>query len=114
MQLSPFAISEIKFRAGMTAEPRPKPKAPREVIRWECPECGDLHYCESDAADCCALPPQDETSSDPTCPVCGDSHHDHHAAANCCLWKDLDIAARMKIAAAAESGVAWMTALDIK
>jgi len=48
------------------------------------------------------------------CPVCGTDHVDHHAAADCCLWKDLDIAARMKVAAVVEAGTDWATALNVE
>ena len=113
MQLSPYNLAAIKSRAGMVGEPEP-PKAPRRVTRWECPECGELHYSEAEAADCCEPRSKAAPSDEPMCPVCGSSHIDHYAAADCCLWKDLDITARMKVAAAVESGSDWATALNVK
>ena len=114
MHLSPYNLSAIKYLAGLTAaEPEPL-KKPRPVTRWECPECGELHYCESDAEDCCQRPEQAAGSNEPMCPVCGTDHVDHYAAADCCLWKDLDIAARMKVAAVVEAGTDWATALNVK
>ena len=113
MHLSPYNLSAIKYRAGMVAEPE-QPKPPRRVTRWECPECGELHYSEGDAEDCCEPSSQVAQSDEPMCPVCGTYHVDHYAAADCCLWKDLDIAARMKVAAAVEAGADWVTAINVK
>lgn len=112
MQLSPFNAAAIKYRAGLTADP-PLRGTVRRVVRWECPECSELHYSEDEAQDCCESNPA-EPSPDPACPVCGAQCADHIAAADCCLWKDLDVAARMKTAAAVEAGSDWVTELNIK
>ena len=73
-----------------------------------------MHYCESEAEDCCPQAEQAAKSNEPMCPVCGTYHIDHYAAADCCLWKDLDIAARMRVAAAVKAGSDWATALNVK
>lgn len=114
MQLSPFNIAEIKFRAGMAAnkpEPRKKPKC---VEMYVCSECGEMHYSEEEAEDCCSPEEAGPHKASTNCPICGDPHRDHYATVDCCLWKDLDIATRLKVAAAVESGTDWITALDIK
>lgn len=114
MQLSPFNLDAVKYRTGtVCTEPDPL-KKPRPVTRWVCPECGDLHYCQEEAEDCCPQVDAAALSCEPICPVCGDRHHDHYAAADCCLWKDLDVAERMKVAAAVEAGSDWASALDVK
>ncbi len=75
---------------------------------YRCPECGDLHDVEEDAEDCCAADDADHVR----CPVCGSVCGDHHDAANCCLWRDLDVAARFRIAMRVEAGAEWLDAIE--
>lgn len=45
------------------------------------------------------------------CPVCEAEYDDHEGAADCCLWKDADLPARWRIAAAVRGGATWQEAI---
>lgn len=111
MNLSPLTM------AGMNANkylgefvPRAeKPKA-KEIVMYKCPTCDELHEWESDAEECCDVPPSDAFPAH--CPVCAQKHTDVDSAAECCLWKDIEFGARYLIARAAESGKTWVDAIS--
>lgn len=94
---------------------RDKREPAEEVTMWRCPVCAELHDWESEAEDCCqGAEPLFPKEGDIECPVCGGLNKDHHDAANCCLWKDLDAAARFRIACAVEAGADWSDAIALE
>lgn len=69
-------------------------RAPVEIVRWGCPECGAEHDDEDDAAECCEEEAEAvgcggmalETGQ-VRCPCCGNANEDYDEAIDCCMWK---------------------------
>lgn len=118
LQLSPLNLSGLLARARSedwqaTAAPGKKRLRAREIIRWECPVCGDTFNEdeEQDAENCCQGKAADAARAG--CPVCGQAFIDHREAADCCLWKDIDAPTRYGIADAVEAGSSWVAELGV-
>ena len=132
MKLSP--LTQARIRDGVELFRLPDGANADDYIRYVCHGCDKLHESEDSAAECC--PPDIEAvwvhpdsgerffdadalrealdcpaQGDTPCPVCHSKCKDTHDAANCCLWKDLDVAARFRIAQAVDAGAEWGEAI---
>ncbi|CAN7302391.1 hypothetical protein LJR296_001404 [Cupriavidus necator] len=80
-------------------------RAPVEIVRWGCPECGAEYDDEDDAAECCEEEAEAvgcggmalETGQ-VRCPCCGTANDDYEEAVDCCMWKTHSPAERLALA----------------